>query len=109
MIWQRNDEIAALRAEVLDLRRLLGPYSTVETALKMQSSIVLQKEELQTLLSRVLESWQRRDELCDCNAPADDPHSNSCIWPTIKNLLGHGPVSEKQKDELGKCPECGEA
>lgn len=35
-------EVSELRAEVLDLRRVLGPHSTVEIALKAQERMVLQ-------------------------------------------------------------------
>ena len=47
------NEIAKLRAEVLDLRRLLGPYSTVEIALQAQDADLVESEKLHAEVGRL--------------------------------------------------------
>ena len=51
----QDREIAKLHAEVLDLRRLLGHYSTVEIALKKQESMVCQLREIRALVDKQAE------------------------------------------------------
>lgn len=83
-----TQKLETANAEVRDLRRLMGPYSTVEIALKAQKKSLLQVSALREKLREVHNGQGYRDGTGPCD----------CQWCT-----------EKQKDELGKCPECGEA
>jgi hypothetical protein len=49
-------ENAALRAEIHALRRLMGPYSTIEIALKMQDRMIERLRGLSTALERISQS-----------------------------------------------------
>jgi hypothetical protein len=59
--WRETD--AKLRAEILDLRRLMGPYSTVEIALKARAQSDLQEGTSPTERRCCVEAYARGFDL----------------------------------------------
>jgi len=78
-------EIAKLRAQVLDLRRVLGPYSSVEIALKAQASAVLHVKALERRLSEAVNSR------CSCGGAGP---GEGCDWC---NLYHHVKGTKKKE------------
>ena len=98
-------ELESSHAEILDLRRLMGPYSTVEIALKMQEASRLQVADLKRIAEDAMAAY--RQECYAVGKEANEPleeRFQATVRGTVKRVgrLDHarGVCNEKN------CPEC---